>query len=87
MRQLCHVPEHITELQCNGLAVLLCEASLVITDHLLYLVGHFTGFTTETKGWIDGIAPAPWIKGCQGRLFLIRVEIHGNGPVIASATL
>ena len=87
MRQLCHVPEHIAELLCNGVAALVGEAPLVITDHLFHLVRHFTGLTTKPKGWIDGIAATTWVEGCQGRLLLIGVEIHGNGPVIASATL
>ena len=75
-RQLGHVPEHVPQLQLEGLAHLGRELAALITQHLLHLVSHLAGFTAEPQGGVDGIAAHIGVLRRGAGPLLIRVEIH-----------
>ena len=74
--QLSHVPEHIAELQLERITHLRREVALLIAQHLLHLVGHLTGLTTETQGGVDRISAHIGIAGRAASTLLIGIQIH-----------
>lgn len=74
--KLGHIPEHIPQLELEGLAHLRAELAALIAQHLLHLVGHLAGFTAQAKGGVDGIGAHVGIAGCAAGTLLIGIEIH-----------
>jgi len=74
--ELGHVPEHIAQLQLQRLAHFRRKGAALIAQHLLHLVGHLTGLTTEAEGWINRVGAHIRVSRRAACTLLIDVEIH-----------